>query len=47
MARKVTQGGETKKGKGQRGVDPDTTANFPWTPGPTTRAQRIKRALIG
>lgn len=47
MARKVTQYGETKKVKGQRGVDPETTANFPWTPGPTTRAQRIRRALIG
>ncbi|HEU5282861.1 MAG TPA: hypothetical protein VFU53_03540 [Burkholderiales bacterium] len=47
MARKVTQGGETKKVRGQKGVDPETTANWPWTTGPTTRAQRIRRALIG
>ena len=47
MARRVTQGGETKKVKGQKNVDPDTTANWPWKSGPTTRAQRIKRALIG
>jgi hypothetical protein len=47
MARKVTQGGETRKVKGQRGVDPDTTANFPWTKGATTRAQRAARALWG
>lgn len=47
MARKVTQHGETKTVKGQKGADPDTTVNFPWTPGPTTRAQRIRRALIG
>jgi hypothetical protein len=47
MARKVTQGGETKKVRGQKGVDPDTTASWPWTKGPSTRAQRIRRALIG
>lgn len=46
MARKVTQGGETKKVKGSGNTSP-YAANFPWTPGPTTRAQRIRRALIG
>lgn len=25
----------------------EDTVSWPWTPGPTTRAQRIRRALIG
>lgn len=53
MARKQTQINhdtgkvETRKIKGQRGVSPDSTANFPWTAGPSTRGQRILRNLIG
>lgn len=47
MARRLPQQSDVKKVGKQHSIDPEATANWPWTPGPTTRAQRIKRALIG
>lgn len=47
MGKWLPQKSDVKKIGRQHSIDPEATANWPWTKGPQTRAQRIKRALIG
>ncbi len=46
MAKRVTAICEVT-GKVVTGKMPKRAKEIPWTPGPQTRAQRVKRALIG
>lgn len=47
MAKKVGQVNESTGKVETRKVGRHRAKEIPWTPGPQTRAQKIKRALIG
>lgn len=47
MAKRITEGGETRKVKTRGGNTGPERENFPWTRGPDTTARKVARALWG